>query len=201
MKVVYQCAQCGATVRKSPSTYAGKHRFCAAKCHYQFRTEAAIRRFPDRFWSKVDRSGDCWLWTGYRRRLGYGEVQVPGLKRPRLTHRVAWELTNGPIPDGLSVCHACDNPPCCNPAHLFLGTHQENMQDAGRKGILSKSGTYGTANGLAKLTEAQVREIRALTDAGVHQRVVAKRFGVGLTAVGAIFRRETWRHVPEDDQL
>src|SRR5690348_16844605 len=72
------------------------------------------------FWSRVDRRspGECWVWTRGRLKAGYGQLTVGG--KCRTAHRIAWELTNGPIPDGLSVLHRCDNPPCCNPAHLFL---------------------------------------------------------------------------------
>lgn len=90
------------------------------------------------FWSRVDRSGDCWLWTGATFRNGYGLVAVgrdaKGRGVPGYTHRVAFILAKGPIPDGLVVRHACDNPPCCNPAHLLLGTQADNIHDAQRQG-------------------------------------------------------------------
>lgn len=87
-----------------------------------------------RFWSRVDRSGgerSCWPWIGYRDKWGYG-----GFTRFRklLAHRVAWTIANGPIPDDMLVLHHCDNPPCCNPGHLFVGTHQDNMDDMAKKG-------------------------------------------------------------------
>ena len=87
----------------------------------------------ERFWRKVDKSGECWEWTGSRSSEGWhGRMKWRG--RMTMTHRIAWEIHFGHIPDGLFVLHACDNPPCVNPAHLMLGTHRANMIDAGRKG-------------------------------------------------------------------
>lgn len=93
-------------------------------------TEADVTRF----WSKVDRRGpeECWEWKCGRGDFGYGAFSIK--HRNRGAHRVAWVLSNGPIPRGMWVCHSCDNPPCCNPAHLFLGTHQDNEDDKTAKG-------------------------------------------------------------------
>lgn len=93
----------------------------------------------DRFWAKVDKSGDCWVWTAsvFRERLGYGKFQTGsnrGESRVAYAHRVSWELHFGPIPNGLFVCHHCDNPPCVRPDHLFLGTAADNVRDMDRKG-------------------------------------------------------------------
>lgn len=92
------------------------------------------RPIAERFWEKVRKgdAGDCWEWTANRHQFGYGMFAVRNV--PTTAMRVAWELTYGPIPSGLHVCHHCDNPPCCNPAHLFLGTAKDNLGDAARKG-------------------------------------------------------------------
>lgn len=91
----------------------------------------------ERFWSHVDRSAglfECWTWTAFRHPFGYGKVKWHGVSRD--AHRVAYEIAVGLIPAGLNVCHRCDNPPCCNPAHLFLGTQHENVLDMVAKGRL-----------------------------------------------------------------
>lgn len=175
------------------------------------------------FWSKVDKSnGDdaCWLWTGSVRGYGYGQFWFNSRNRP--THRISWELAHGEIPDGLLVCHRCDNPICVNPKHLFLGTQQDNIDDKTRKGrqaIGDRNGVYthpekrpfgernarythpentahGEAHGRHKLTELQVREIRQLyIEKGISQRQLARMFGITKTHVRRIVRGENWKHI------
>ncbi|MBN2192871.1 MAG: HNH endonuclease [Polyangiaceae bacterium] len=91
-----------------------------------------------RFWSRVDRRGpeECWPWLARVKQDGYGlvDVDVDGKRTTTVVNRVAWELTRGEIPEGLLVCHHCDNPRCCNPSHLFLGTNADNHWDMRRKG-------------------------------------------------------------------
>jgi hypothetical protein len=105
-----------------------------------------------------------------------------------VAHRAAWELTNGPVRNGLFVLHRCDNRACVNPAHLFLGTHDDNMADMVSKGRQAR----GSVNGRAKLTEESVREILAVPTQG---RVLAKRFGVTPQCISRVRRGHAWAHV------
>lgn len=144
-----------------------------------------------RFWSHVDRFNDpggCWPFTGEHDRDGYGRLLVRG-QRIR-AHRFAWHLTHGD-PGDLLVLHRCDNPPCCNPAHLFTGDHALNQADAAVKGRARQ----GEANGRAKLTEGDVRAIRTRLDAGETTREIAAAFGVSSHLVSLVGRRKVWAHV------
>lgn len=135
----------------------------------------------------------CILWTGSTCRRGYGIVGVGGRKAGvASSHRVAWMLTNGPIPDGLFVCHRCDNPPCVNPDHLFLGTNQDNVDDMVAKGRNRK----GVASGNAKLDDEQVREIRRLFGSGECTLAeLSERFGVCPMVAWRAAKGKTWKHV------
>ena len=142
-----------------------------------------------------DLNSGCWLWNGY---LGdrYGRIRVGG----RLTkaHRASWEAHRGPVPLGMHVLHKCDTPACVNPAHLFVGTPTENMADMIAKGRDRR--LPGSLNGQAKLTEADVREIRSLKGL-MFQWQIAERFGVTQVQVGNILRGASWRNLdsPTDD--
>lgn len=96
----------------------------------------ARKTIQERFWPKVkiSESGKCWEWQASRLRSGYGMIGSGGRGRPLLAHRVAWEIANGAIPEGMVVCHKCDNPACCNPAHLFVGAQSDNVRDMISKG-------------------------------------------------------------------
>lgn len=148
-----------------------------------------------RFWLKVDIKGDsdCWNWKAGSRKGGYGTFGV-GCKN-LVSSRVAWELTYGEIPEGLRVLHKCDNPPCCNPSHLFLGTNAENSADM----VSKKRHRHGSKHKLAKLTEEQVSEIKKLIPAGRCKRgecsEIAGRFGITIGKLGKLRRGEAWSHV------
>src|SRR3972149_1184338 len=149
-----------------------------------------MRSVEERFWEKVDRSGDCWLWIGTKdKHYDYGRFRI-GTKstdKKERAHRVAWMLIFGPIPDGMWVLHHCDRPACVRPEHLFLGTNSMNQKDAYRKGkhdYLHKQGrNSGEKNGSSRLTKEQVLEIRTSHKS---QYALAKRFGISQPAISYI---------------
>lgn len=148
----------------------------------------------ERFWKLVTIAGvdDCWLWTGAMDGR-YGRYYWCEAKYIR-SSRLAYILTHGSIPEGLEVCHSCDTPKCCNPGHLFAGTHQDNMTDMVTKGRLV--GLKGERGNSAKLNESQVLEIRRLYAAGGHSHLkLAGMFGVSEAAVQFIIKRRTWTHI------
>ncbi len=188
-----------------------------------------------RFWSYVSKDGPtperypelgpCWPWTGgginRRRGTNYGVFWSDG-KAVR-AHRVAWELACGPVPDGLYVLHRCDNPPCCNPAHLFLGTDLDNMRDKVAKGRATAGDQHyartnperlphgeqhwakrnpekyhrGQAHPMAKLTAAQASEIHGATSVPV--KVLASRYGVSMGTIYSIRTGHGWKSVTQPD--
>jgi hypothetical protein len=155
------------------------------------KTDLAIR-----LWAKVDRRGpdECWLFTGHINADGYGRI---GEGRKLLSaHRAAWIVTHGPIPEsdasqhGTVVMHVCDNPACCNPAHLKLGTQRENNADRKAKG---RNGDHrGDTHWKARLTRDQVLEIRRMT--GTDQEI-AEKFGMSVGSIYGIRTNRTWRHI------
>lgn len=170
----------------------------------QWQIANAARRYPsveERFWPRVRKGeGDaCWEWIGNLHNSGYGWFNVCG--RGHLSHRVSWALHNGPIQPGMLVCHHCDNRPCVNPAHFFLGTAADNAQDMSRK---NRSPVHahpeivrcGEDNPFAKLTASQVIEIRTRRAAGETQAALGRAFGVEPSNIYMIATRKTWRHLP-----
>lgn len=148
----------------------------------------------ERFWSRVKKTDTCWLWTGRARAgFGYGMLGRGGRQAGMVgAHRVSWEIHEGPIPDGMSVLHRCDNPACVNPAHLFLGTQTDNMADAWSKGRRRVPPSQGERNGRARLTVVDAALIRAAYKRGMTQTALAGRFGVPQTHISRIVRNKAW---------
>lgn len=155
------------------------------------------RPIEDRFWEKVNRRDDdeCWEWMGATNALGYGSFfveKVGGVIRTSLAHRMGYQLEVGQIPAGALVLHSCDNPPCVNPAHLSLGTNLDNAADRESRGRGGQP--KGSRSGNAKLTEADIREIRDLYPF-MTQDDLAMRFGVCQTTISRIVLGKSWSHV------
>ena len=147
----------------------------------------------ERLFEKTDYTGDCSIFHGAIFPNGYGYLSTRHNGPRILAHRLAWELANGPIPPGMCVCHRCDNPPCVRVDHLFLGTHAENMRDKVSKGRANTPNRAGERNSQAKLTLAQVSEIRALYARGAGSWAgLAMQFSVSKRAIGRILRNEGW---------
>jgi hypothetical protein len=145
----------------------------------------------ERFWKRVDKKSDdeCWLWTGpVNKSGGYGVIAVAGFVTT--AHRVSYELVHGPVGNTYDVCilHTCDNPPCCNPNHLFKGTRKDNVADMVQKGRMA--GARGTRNCKVVLSEAQVLEIFNSDASNVDLGII---YSIAPTTVSAIRRQENWK--------
>lgn len=172
------CERCGSLFHVKPSQLQRYNtRFCSRACRKN--TEAD-------FWAKVDRRGpdECWPWTGRARVRDYGRMNFGD--RAHLANRLAFFLTQGRWPE--NARHSCDNPPCCNPAHILEGTHTDNMRDAVARGRRPR----GEAMPQAKLTEASVRAIRI--DPRSHLEI-APFYGVHPATICRLRARKIWRHV------
>lgn len=177
------CAQC----RLKPVRW-NRNQFCSRACANSARPRVTLdERFLLYFHPAEPNA--CWPWTGTRDRNGYGVIGDERHRQIR-AHRIAYERVHGPVPIGQNVLHRCDNPPCCNPAHLFVGTTADNNADRLSKGRYAT----GEAHPLAKLTAPQVLEIRALYPA-LSQQALADRYAINQTVVSDIVRRVKWKHV------
>jgi hypothetical protein len=153
-------------------------------------------------WPRVAKSAGCWEFNGPRHGKGYGRYRVSG--KYVWAHHVSYELTYGPIPNGLFVLHHCDNPPCVRPDHLFLGTIRDNAEDMVRKGRQfserrREAQPRGEAHGSAKLTAAQVIEIRRQATANIRHGVLAAQYGVARRTISEIAQGKRWRSIQEPE--
>jgi len=142
---------------------------------------------------KVNPITGCWEWQLWLTRGNYG--QVTWNNKPKRAHRVTYELKYGPIPEGLFVCHKCDNPRCIRPKHLFLGTPRENTHDSMQKG---RRRYGGSGNPKAKLTDELVLSILSWCKYEVDNKLIATRYKVHPTTIRLIRKGHTWKHIPRD---
>jgi hypothetical protein len=196
----YMCrCSCG-TERLVRSVYLRKNLSKSCGClvgetskkrHVENRTP---ENFQKRFWQKVSKSDECWTWIGSKDCDGYGVMSqhVNGIAKQRKAHIISYELHFGEIPTGICVLHKCDNPSCVNPEHLFLGTQADNQHDRKNKGRQAK----GEANGRAKLTEQDVRDIRYLyKTVDISQTGLANKYGVSQYSISQVVLNKKWKHV------
>lgn len=157
-----------------------------------------------RFWRKVDKGTECWLWTRAPNSSGYGQFWLKG--KMATASRVSWMIANGSIPEGLQCLHKCDNRRCVNPAHLFLGTNADNVADRNKKGRQAKGASHpyiknpelcarGERASSAKLSEGQVRELKEFMKHGGTGPSAAERFGIAHQNVYRIVHGKAWRHI------
>lgn len=143
-----------------------------------------------RFWAKVDKSGDCWMWTAGQLKDGYGAFRIRTGKNTS-AHRYSWQLHFGEIEKGLLVCHKCDTPLCVNPSHLFLGTPLDNSRDM----VAKKRQSIGENRSRAKLNDEKVRAIRRLLKKGWARPWLARLLDVDNSLIAQVERGIVWRHV------
>ena len=145
----------------------------------------SVVSISQRFWLKVnkDTKDECWLWTGSRKGIGYGELWDNDKQKNRYAHRISWELHNGPIPKRKCVLHKCDNPLCVNPNHLYLGTHSDNMYD---RSIRNREGDIGVAPKLCSEEIQLVKELYKIRE--LNMSALGRKFGVSHTTIGRIVK-------------
>lgn len=185
------CQKCQKVfIRTKRGISKGQGKYCSRKC----KEESCIRiplviRFS-KYLSEPDKNG-CIKWTGCKDKKGYGQIgKGGGYEGHYFAHRVAWELKNGSIPNGLFCCHKCDNPSCVNSEHLFLGTVDDNAKDCVCKGRCHPGEkTFG-----AKLNEKSVREIKELCKTEC-QALIAKKFNVSCSTICLIKSGKIWKHI------
>lgn len=191
-KILRSCEVCGTTFAVLPSVLSKGHgRYCSMSCRKSWQTIPLPKRFAA-YVGEPDTNG-CTVWTGTKHTAGYGVIGTGGRSgKTVLAHRLSYEITYGPIPPGLHVCHHCDNPPCVNPKHLFLGTDADNSDDKCNKGRMP----IGESRSYAKLTDESVRQIRARYAAGgISQRALGREYGISSGIVSEVISRKRWTHV------
>lgn len=176
----------------------GGGKFCSNKCSVVYTAPERGKKISGdpkkRFFSNIIREKEwkkCWVWLGLKSRQGYGRMTIN--KKQKLAHRYSWEIYRGQIPDGMFICHKCDNPSCVNPRHLFVGDRFDNAKDMVKKG--RNRDDKGSKHPSAKLTEEQVIHIRKRIEDGEMQINLAKEFNVHKATISMIKRRENWSHV------
>lgn len=186
-RVQRECLYCGKSILVYASRVSkGNGKFCNLRCAGLMQVGHAS--LADRLWVNVQKTETCWLWTGKLNGGGYGTISRN--RKPDGVHRIAWELANGPIPEGLQILHSCDVPNCVRNdgvnSHLHLGTQSQNMAEMADRGHHADS----------RLTPELADQVRArYAEGGIYQRQLAQELGVAQTTISAVVLRKTWnRH-------
>lgn len=189
-KSICKC-QCG-TIKTIRTSCVVSNKITSCGCLRSVNRVDYLESVKKRILSNIDiTEGGCWEWRKSRSRQGYGQI---GFNRKTcLLHRVSWTVFVGPLDKDILVLHKCDNPPCCNPEHLFLGTDKDNILDAFAKGRIIRK--KGEQNYHAKLKEENIIEIRVLHEKGLSFEEIGKIFYTSRTNVRAIVNRKAWKHV------
>lgn len=181
------CSVCGRDYYVPPSARAVRVA-CSHACKGKLQSEWQRKDLGERFWAKVDKSGNCWLWTAALLKTGYGCLRIN--RKTTRAHRVAYELSVGPIPEGALLRHTCDNPRCVNPAHLLLGDKRSNAMDAIERG----QHRCGERDPKSKLSNKDVTNIRSALARGETGRSLAKRYRVDESWISQIKNNTGRRH-------
>lgn len=183
-----QCPVCGGDFEVTSKNK--KQVYCSEACRDLGVWGSVDERFAQALPHRPDNA--CWEWQGRMGGSGYGTIYINGREVP--AHRFTYERMVGPIPEGMILRHTCDNPPCCNPAHLIPGTNQDNIRDKVERGRAQR--IQGTQQKQAKLTERDIPIIRELIAERFTDRQIAAHFGVSETAINFIRKGKHWSHVP-----
>jgi hypothetical protein len=169
---------------------ANKGRFCSHLCWRTYRLNELRATSSERFWAKVSvgSDSDCWIWKYGRNNTGYGELSFNGKRQ--LAHRVAYSLHHDISLPTLYVLHACDNPPCCNPSHLFLGTQKDNMRDCKSKSRARNKPRRGEQHHKAKITAEDAKTIRVSDEPTA---LLSARYGLGYSSIQRIKSGSSWK--------
>ena len=197
------CPVCSKSTQLLASVAKNRKTCGQRECTNELKRRNAKAQAPaiaDRFKMRVEKqSNGCWLWTGNMSKGGYGVIVIDG--KPVRAHRLSYTLHRGEIPEGLFICHHCDNPSCVNPDHLYAGTHQQNMDDRTRRGrnhIPRGVAPRGAGNGMAKLNGEKVLEIKtALSSKSSSQSELARKYGVDPSLISKISSGVVWGYLDE----
>jgi len=193
--IPYGYCQCGCGMKTNIATRTIKRLGYIKGEPYPFVHGHKRKSIEERFWEKVEVGSldICWPWKASRNKWGYGRIGYKGklVTAPRLSY----QLVFGDVPEGLCVCHSCDNPACVNPSHLYLGTFRDNNLDKMSKGRWRGNHTRGENRPQSKITEDKVKEIRNLAKQGMSNRKIAPLYNISHSAVDSVINGRTWSYV------